>query len=456
MEKNAIVRLDIEDMTEDGEGIGKADGYPVFVRDAVIGDTVQARVVKAGKTYGYGRLMEVLTPSPDRAVPRCPVSGPCGGCQLQQISYEAQLSFKKRKVESSLRRIGGLTDIQVLPVIGMENPWEYRNKCQVPVREDASGRIQMGFYAGRSHRIVETPHCFLADPVNERILALVRSHMEGLRIRPYNEQTGKGLVRHVLIRRAMSSGEILVCLILNGKKLPGADLLISSLREIPGMTSVSVNINTRRDNVILGPETVNLFGPGYIRDRIGDITFRISPESFYQVNPVQTEKLYQTALSAAGLTGNETVWDLYCGIGTISLFLARHAAKVYGVEIVPAAVENARANAADNGITNAEFHQGRAEQVFPAYCKQELARSGRMPEADVIVVDPPRKGCDAILLQTILQMAPRRIVYVSCNAATLARDLKILTAGGYAVRMVQPVDMFPQTVGIETVALLTR
>ncbi|MDD6212317.1 MAG: 23S rRNA (uracil(1939)-C(5))-methyltransferase RlmD [Clostridiales bacterium] len=456
MEKNTKVQVTIEDMTEQGEGIGKVDGYTLFIKDTVIGDRVEAKVIKVKKNYGYARLTAILEESPDRVTPLCPVAGPCGGCQLQAMNYESQLLFKQRKVKNHLERLGGLRNISVEPVLGMEYPWEYRNKSQFPVGMNKEGKIVSGFYAGRTHSIIETEHCLLGSPVNEQILALVKSHMAGFHIAPYDEISGKGLVRHVLIRMGKKTGQIMVCIVINGKKLPQAPLLVKALCEVEGMTSISVNINTERSNVILGKELINLYGPGYIVDQIGDISYQISPLSFYQVNPEQTEKLYGTALEFAGLTGQETVWDLYCGIGTISLFLAKKAKKVYGVEIIPAAIENARANARLNGIDNTEFFVGKAEEVLPDYYRRVQQETGEKLYADVIVVDPPRKGCDETLLATMIQMQPSRIVYVSCNSATLARDLRILCDEGYEVKRVQPVDMFPMGVHVETVVLLSH
>ena len=445
LDKNDIVELQITDMSEQGEGIGPAGGYMLLVKDGVVGDFVRACVTRPGKSYGYARILEVLRPSENRMSPRCPIAGPCGGCQLQAMSYEAQLAFKQNKVRQHLRRIGGFSNIEVLPVIGMEQPWEYRNKFQSPVGQDKSGRLIAGFYAQRSHRIVETPHCHLGSPVIDQIRRLVLAHMEKYRIPAYNEETHSGTVRHILARHAAATGEWMVSLVINADKLPRAEALVAKLRELPGMTDISLNINKERTNVILGRKMKQLYGPGYITDKIGRLRFRISPQAFYQVNPVQTAKLYETALDYAGLTGRETVWDLYCGIGTISLFLAQRARKVYGVEIVPAAIANARENAALNHIDNAEFFVGKAEEVV---------LPGERP--DVIVVDPPRKGCDKSLLETILRVLPARVVYVSCDSATLARDLKILCEKDYEIRSVQPVDMFAQTVGVESVCLLSR
>jgi len=448
--KNDLVTLEIEDCGIDGEGIGKADGFTVFVKDAVIGDTVTAKIIKAKKNYGYGRLMEVLKPSPYRVEPKCEFARQCGGCQLQALSYDQQLVFKTNKVKGHLERIGGFTDIPMEPIIGMDELFHYRNKAQFPVGRNKEGKIVTGFYAGRTHNIIENRDCALGVAENKEVLDRVIAHMEKYGIEPYNEATGKGLVRHVLIRYGYFTKEVMVCLILNGNKILKEEQLVKSLCEIPGMTSITINVNKKHSNVILGEEIRLLWGQEYITDRIGDISYQISPLSFYQVNPMQTQKLYAKALEYADLHGEETVWDLYCGIGTISLFLAQKAKFVRGVEIVPAAIENAKENAKLNGLENTEFFVGKAEEVLP----REYKKNGVY--ADVIVVDPPRKGCDETLLETMIEMNPERIVYVSCDSATLARDLKYLCARGYELRKVCPVDQFGMTVHVETVVLLSR
>jgi len=448
--KNDLVTLEIEDCGIDGEGIGKADGFTVFVKDAVIGDTVTAKIIKAKKNYGYGRLMEVLKPSPHRVEPKCEFARQCGGCQLQALSYDQQLVFKTNKVKGHLERIGGFTDIPMEPIIGMDELFHYRNKAQFPVGRNKEGKIVTGFYAGRTHNIIENRDCALGVAENKEVLDRVIAHMEKYGIEPYNEATGKGLVRHVLIRYGYFTKEVMVCLILNGNKIPKEELLVKSLCEIPGMTSITINVNKKHSNVILGEEIRLLWGQEYITDRIGDISYQISPLSFYQVNPMQTQKLYAKALEYADLHGEETVWDLYCGIGTISLFLAQKAKFVRGVEIVPAAIENAKENAKLNGLENTEFFVGKAEEVLP----REYKKNGVY--ADVIVVDPPRKGCDETLLETMVEMNPDRIVYVSCDSATLARDLKYLCERGYELRKVCPVDQFGMTVHVETVVLLSQ
>ncbi len=448
-QKNDVVTVKIENMGNDGEGIAKAEGYTLFVKDALPGDVAEVKIVKAKKQYGYGRLIRILEPSKDRVEAPCPLHQKCGGCQIQALSYPAQLRYKEEKVRGHLERIGGFTDPPVLPVMGMEDPFRYRNKAQFPFGTDREGRIVTGFYAGRTHSIVPNTDCMLGVPENKEILEIILAFLKERNIPVYDERTGKGLLRHALIRKGFRTGELMVCLVLNGRSLPGAQELADRLFALPGMASFTLNVNEKNTNVIMGAEILPVRGRTYMLDAIGPVRYRISPLSFYQVNPVQTEKLYQTALEYAGLTGREIVWDLYCGIGTISLFLAGKAEKVYGVEVIPDAVKDARSNALLNGITNAEFYEGRAEELLPEKYKQEGIR------ADVIVVDPPRKGCDQACLETMLLMKPERIVYVSCDSATLARDLKILCAGGYKLRQVQPVDMFGQTSGVECVVLMT-
>ena len=462
--KDDCVTLHIEDIGTGGEGIGKADGFTFFVKDAIVGDVIEAKIMKLKKNYGYARLMKVLTPSKDRVEPKCPVARQCGGCQIQEMRYEAQLAFKQKMVQNNLERIGGLSDFEMYPVIGMETPYAYRNKAQFPVGEDKDGNIVIGFYAGRTHHIVEQTDCCIGAPENGEVLRKVKAYMQKNQIRPYNEEHHSGIVRHILIRTGYHTKEIMVCLIVNAAKascLKNAEQLTESLCEMDGMTSVMVNFNTEKTNVILGKKSEVLWGQPYIEDFIGDVKYQISPQSFFQVNPMQAEKLYAKALEYAGLTGNETVWDLYCGIGTISLFLAKNARKVYGVEIVPQAIEDARNNAKRNGIDNAEFFVGKAEEVVPAFYEKALkqaqdSEAGKSIRPDVVVVDPPRKGCEEVLLETIVKMQPQRIVYVSCDSATLARDLKFLSANGYAVKKVQPVDQFGHSVHIETVALLSK
>ena len=574
-QKNELFVVEIEDIGNDGEGIGKADGFTLFVKDAVVGDTVEARIVKVKKNYAYARLEKVLKPSPFRVEAKCACHRQCGGCQLQTLSYEKQLEFKDRKIRDSLTRIGGFApeyvDSHMEPIVGMEEPFRYRNKAQYPVGTDKNDRIVTGFYAGRTHSIISNTDCLLGTEENKEILNSILEYMRENHVSAFDEVNGTGLVRHILIRKGFASGEIMVCLVINrnmtqvsgrrkrkdshagreikdsgkenrqgigkvkengrntegawqvnGRKsvavrraseaeqerlhqlsevkqertyqaserdlgsaggigakaqqvnelqkeqeyLPGQKALIGKLAGFKNMTSVSVSINTEKTNVIMGKEIHTLWGSDTISDTIHvrdmtqagypftgkGLTFRISPLSFYQVNPGQTEKLYSLALQYAGLTGAETVWDLYCGIGTISLFLAGSARKVYGVEIVPQAIADARENAARNGIGNAEFFVGKAEEVLADF--YEGNESEEKP--NVIVVDPPRKGCDERCLEAMLKVQPERIVYVSCDPATLARDLRILCDGGYGIERVRGVDQFGMTVHVETVVLIQR
>ena len=472
MKKNDIFELEITDMGVDGEGIGHFEGMTFFVKDALIGDVIRARATKLKKNYGYARVEEVVTPSAFRVEPKCPHHRRCGGCQIQALSYDKQLEFKQEKVRGNLIRIGGFSpeeiDAKMLPVVGMDEPFRYRNKAQFPVGTDREGNLVTGFYAVRTHSIIPVDDCLLGVEENAVILNAVKEWMIANGVTAYDETTGKGLLRHVLIRFGFTTKEIMVCLIINGRSLPAQNDLISRLEKMEGMTSISINSNTKNTNVILGDVTECIWGQAYITDYIhlrdteNDFTmtetavaYRISPQSFYQVNPVQTEKLYSTALDYAELTGEEYVWDLYCGIGTISLFLAQKAKKVYGVEIVPQAIEDAKNNAKLNGIENAEFFVGKAEEVLPEFYAN-LKEGDAMLTPDVIVVDPPRKGCDEACLNTMLKMHPKRIVYVSCDSATLARDLRILCDGGYELEKVRAVDQFPHTGHIETVVLLSK
>lgn len=540
MKKNDIFELEITDMGTDGEGIGHYDGMTFFVKDALIGDVITARVTKLKKNYGYARVEEIKTPSTFRIEPKCALHKRCGGCQIQALSYEKQLEFKNDKVRNNLMRIGGFSEdelsAKMAPPVGIDNPYRYRNKAQFPVGRDKDGNIITGFYASRSHNIIPVDDCMLGVPVNKEILDIIKAWMNEYGIEPYDEVSRTGLVRHVLIRYGFTSKQIMVCLVINGDGLDSkrkgenvnvscvasgkitdnrdrdrasynkandskasdsrynaTDTLCERLSKIDGMTSISYNINKENTNVILGKKTVCIWGRSYIEDTIHllsypdftpqgtGITYQISPQSFYQVNPKQTEKLYSTALEFAGLTGKESVWDLYCGIGTISLFLSQRAKKVYGVEIVPQAIDDAKNNAKINGITNAEFFVGKAEEVLPEFyanakkstntlnisinkesetIQPETGVAKQTDEADmltpdVIVVDPPRKGCDEKCLDTMLKMEPQRIVYVSCDSATLARDLKILCEEKYELVKWQAFDQFSHTGHIETIVKLS-
>jgi len=530
MEKNQEFEITITDMNEDGAGVGKTSdacssvspqqkgqaasgqnsagrgGFTWFVKDTVPGDRILAAATKVKKNYGFARVVKVLEPSADRIIPACKNARACGGCQLQPIRYEAQLTFKENRVRSVLERIGGFSQqgrslldensqqgrsflteklfsslgtvtsadkstSESSPVtsensfvfekiIGMEEPWRYRNKAQYPVSTDKNGRVIAGFYAGHTHSVIRCEDCKIGQAIDKKILETVTGWMEKEHIAPYNEETGKGIVRHILIRTSRTTGEVMVCPVINADDLPHKKELTGLLRNC-GVTAFSLSVNKKNTNVILGDKTVCVYGDGFITDHIGGISFHISSQSFFQVNPVQVEKLYGKALEYAALTGDETVWDLYCGVGTISLFMAKHAKKVYGVEIVPQAIEDAKQNAERNGLTNTEFFVGKAEEVVPMWMEEgnkDETGNGAVEKShpDVICVDPPRKGCDEKCLETILEASPKRIVYVSCDPATLARDCKYLCEGGYELKKVCPVDMFPQTVHVETVCLLSK
>ncbi len=511
--KNQEYEITIEDIGNDGEGIGHIDGMAVFVKDAVPGDVARIKIIKDKKKYAYGRLIEIITPSKDRVTPICPNARRCGGCSIMQLSYEKQLEWKQNKVANCMKRIGAIDNVDELmePIIGMgadiisdyladeeihaaynvDNMDEkdfpairYRNKAQFPVGRDKNGNIAIGFYAGRTHSIIDTEVCYLQHPVNDEIIKRFRAFLEKYNVEPYDEETHTGLVRHLLTRVGKHTGGIMVCVIINGDELVGIkefnesaenvgmrkDItegkepvsknnvkhlkveqeLIECMKDIPGMTSIVINVNKEKTNRILGDTCKTIWGSDTITDYIGDVKYQINPLSFFQVNPTQTEKLYGKALEYADLKGDETVWDLYCGIGTISLFLAQKAKQVMGVEIIPEAIDDARKNAEINGINNAEFFVGKAEEVLP----REYEKNGVY--ADVIVVDPPRKGCDIVTLETMLKMSPEKIVYVSCDPATLARDLKILTEKDYSIRKMCAVDQFSHSAHVECVTMLQR
>lgn len=461
-----VVECDIVGLTHEGEGVGRYEGYTLFIHGALPGERVRAKVVSTGKSYGRAGLMEVLSASPDRRPAPCPIYDLCGGCQLQHLDYAAQLAWKRRLVVDNLVRIGklpvagetraagGLPDSDREPVvvhetIGMSDPWRYRNKAQVPIGSGEAGLVG-GFFEEGSHDIVDMEACLIQQQENEETVRAVKEAARTLGISAYDRTTGRGLLRHVVVRHAASTGQRMVVLVSNGRDIPYEAELVGWIRkQVPGVRSIVQNVNTSRTSVVFGELTRTLWGEDVIYDEIGDIRFAISARSFFQVNPEQTERLYRKAVEYAGLTGEETVVDAYCGIGTITLFLARHARRVYGVEIVPEAIEDARRNAEINGIRNVEFAVGRAEKVLPRWQK-----SGVRP--DVIVVDPPRKGCDAALIATMLELRPSRIVYVSCNPSTLARDLRLLEDGGYRTVEVQPVDMFPHTGHVECVIGMQR
>lgn len=450
VKKNETVMLTIEDVTSQGVGVGKVDQYPIFTPYVLPGETAEVKVVKVKKNYAYGKLLKVIAASPERKKPPCDVFYQCGGCQVQHMSYQAQLDMKRTIVKNALAKIGHLEHVPVHPVIGMDEPYRYRNKIQMPVGEK-DGKILMGFYQERSHRIISGMEtCLIQNEVGDRIIATCRKLFNQLNIPAYDEINHTGVLRHVIVRTAYETNDSMVIFVTKTAKLPQQKALIQRLTEQhPEIKSIVHNINPQRTNVILGETTKTIYGADYIIDRIGSLQFKLSAKSFYQVNPVQTKVLYEKALEYAAVSADDIAIDAYCGIGTIALYLAQKAKKVYGVEVVPEAIMDAQENARLNGLDNVEFVAGEAETVLPQWQK-----AGVKPE--VITVDPPRKGCDERFLQTMIEMQPKRIVYVSCNPATLARDLRILEDGGYRTLEVQPVDLFPQTYHVECVALLVK
>ncbi len=445
--KNDYIDVVFEDLTHDGAGVAKVEGYPLFVPNGLPGEKAKIKVIKTGKGYGFGRLIELYEKSPYRIDITSSERHKYGGTQLEHISYEGQLKYKENQVRQVLTRIGKLEDVLVHPILGMENPWHYRNKAQVPVGEK-DGKLIAGFFKPRSHEIVDTNESLIQLPEINEAVQVVKKICSELGIAAYHEESHKGVLRHIMARYGQQTGELMVVIITRTAELPQKNKLVEEIiSRLPKVKSIVHNVNSKRTNVILGEKTKVLWGNEVIYDYIGDVKFAISALSFYQVNPVQTKVLYDKALEYANLSGEEKVIDAYCGIGTISLFLAQKAQKVFGVEVVPEAIEDAKRNAALNGISNAEFAAGEAEVVIPKWYKEGNA-------ADVLVVDPPRKGCDEALLQTIIEMKPKKVVYVSCNPATLARDLRILEDGGYKTVEVQPVDMFPQTTHAECVTQL--
>lgn len=446
VQKNDQLTVYIEDLTHDGAGVAKVDGYPLFIAGGLPNETVEVHVLKTLKNYGFAKLKNIVEPSPFRVEAPCPVFYQCGGCQLQHMTYEGQLAWKESMVRNVMKRIGKI-EAPVLPVKGMDKPWEYRNKSQIPFDLE-NGQVIAGFYQAKSHRIADTNTCLIQSDEADRLLRAVKENALKLDLVPYNEETKKGQLRHLVVRKGRATGEVMVVLVTKHAKLAKQEEIIQFIREVePNVKSIVHNVNNQNTNVIFGNETNVIWGKAVIEDLIGDVRFEISARSFYQVNPVQTEVLYKQALDYAQLTGEETVIDAYCGIGTISLFLAQKTKQVLGVEIVPQAIEDAKRNAELNGFTNTYFEAGPAEVVIPNWYKE-----GK--HADVLVVDPPRKGCDEALLTTIIEQRPKRVVYVSCNPATLARDLRILEDGGYKTKEVQPVDMFPQSTHCEAVAWL--
>lgn len=449
LEKNQEFTVNIQSVTNLGEGITKLDGFTVFVPGAVTGDEAVIRLVKVKKNYGYGRLMQLLTPSPYRTEERCPIARRCGGCSLQHIRYEYQLELKNRYVADVLQRIGGVQHFTLPPCEGMQTPWRYRNKMVFPIGRDKQGQAVFGFYAKHSHDIIPCEDCLIGSTLSIQIARTVTDFMKEYHLQPYDEKTGAGGIRRVFIRTAHATGQVMAVISSRTEPEPYSTEMAERIRTLsPNIVSILWNVNPGANNLVLGEKTVRLWGKDTITDELCGNRFEISAHSFFQVNPIQTEKLYRKALEFAQLTGEESVVDLYCGIGTISLYAARHAKQVVGIEIVPQAIENARQNAAANGIQNAQFHCGPAEQWMP-----ELKKQGY--QADVVILDPPRKGSDPVTLDAICEMQPRRVVYVSCDSATLARDVAYLSQHGYVLQKVQTFDQFCHSTHVECVCLLT-
>lgn len=450
VKKNEELTLTFDDLTREGNGVGKVNGYPLFVPYVLPGEKAVIKVVRVNRNFGYGKLLEVKQSSPDRVEPPCDVYYRCGGCQLQHMSYDMQLNMKRDQVKNTFHKIAHLPDVPVHQTIGMEDPWRYRNNVQIPVGEK-DGELITGFYQERSHRIIpDMETCVIQDEPGDRAVEAVRRIADRLGISAYDEVNHQGTLRHIMVRTGRATNEAMIVLITRTEEIPHKNTLVDELtKTFPNVKSIMHNVNPNKTNVIFGQTTKNLWGENYIYDKIGDLTFAISARSFYQVNPEQTEKLYKTALEYADIGANDIVVDAYCGIGTISLFLAQQAKNVFGVEIIPEAVSDAKKNAELNHMKNVEFVVGAAEKIMPWWTAQGL-------KPDVIVVDPPRKGCDEKLLQAMIAMEPKRIVYVSCNPATLARDLRILEDGGFETKEAQPVDMFAQTGHVEVVTRLEQ
>ncbi|MCH3972880.1 MAG: 23S rRNA (uracil(1939)-C(5))-methyltransferase RlmD [Oscillospiraceae bacterium] len=449
-QKNDCIPLTVTGYTAEGRGVGRCQGAAVFVPGAAAGDVLRVRILKTEKTYAYGKIEEILSPSPDRTAPDCPQFPRCGGCVFRHITYAAECRAKEQRVRDAIGRIGGLPPQLVESIVPAQDPQRYRNKAQFPLGLAPDGGLTAGFYAPHSHRIIPCGDCLLQPESFTKAVHAVQAWYQKARDSVYDEKTGKGLLRHLYLREAMSGGEVLVCLVVNGGAVSEEELLVRLLQQqVPGLAGVLLNTNRRRTNVILGEKNRTLWGAPALTDTLCGLRFSISPNSFYQVNRAQAEVLYGIAGRFAGLTGKETLLDLYCGTGTIGLSMAKNAGHVIGVEVVPAAVADARRNAACNGIKNAEFFCGDAAQAAA-----RLREKGLSP--DVIVLDPPRKGCGPVLVHTAAQMAPQRIVYVSCDPATLARDLKTFAQEGYALCRAVPVDLFPRTAHVECVALMSR
>ncbi|EQE29109.1 23S rRNA (uracil-5-)-methyltransferase RumA [Clostridioides difficile F480] len=442
--------VDIVDIGQGGVGVGKYNGITVFVEGGLIHDKVKVRINKVKKNYAVGDIVEIIEKSPFRVKRVCSDNlRDCGGCQIQDLDYNKQLEMKTNEVKQVLSRIGKLEDVEVHDTIGMDNPYRYRNKAQFPIQKN-NGIPIIGFYKKKTHDVISTEKCVIQHEINDKIVKIIKTYIRAYKVSIYDEKTHTGLIRHLVTKIGFTTKEVMVVLVANGNKLPYLKELASVLKEnIPGFKTLVVNVNQKDTNAILGRENIVIYGDGKINDYIGDLVFEISPLSFFQVNPVQTKVLYDKALEYANLNDTDTVFDIYCGIGTISLFLAQKAKKVYGIEIIDDAIKDAKINAKLNNIHNAEFYVGKAEEIVP-----KMYREGKT--ANVVVVDPPRKGCDEKVLETIVSMNPERIVYVSCNPSTLARDLDYLNVHGFKCVEAQPVDMFPHSTHVETVAKIIK
>lgn len=450
LSKNKEYVVDIVDIGQGGVGIGKYEGFTVFVEGGLIQDKVKVRINKSKKNYAVGDIVKIIEKSPFRVERICSDDlKDCGGCQIQELDYNKQLELKTNEVKQVISRIGKLENVEIHETIGMKNPCRYRNKAQFPI-QNINGETAIGFYKKKSHDVIPTDMCVIQHDINDKIIKIIKTYIQAYNVSLYNETTHTGVLRHLVTKVGFTTNEVMVVLVANGTNLPHLNELASVLKEnIPGFKTLVLNINKAKTNVILGKENKVIYGNGKINDYIGDLVFEISPLSFFQVNPIQTEVLYNKALEYAELKENDTVFDIYCGIGTISLFLAQKATKVYGIEIIEDAIKDAKINAKLNKLDNVEFYVGKAEEVVP-----KMYSEGKT--ADVVVVDPPRKGCDEKVLDTIVSMKPDRVVYVSCNPSTLARDLAYLNERGYKCVEIQPVDMFPHTMHVECCAKIVK
>lgn len=445
-----IYEIEITDLGHTGEGIGRAEGITVFIEGGLKGDKVKAKITKSKKNYAVADLVSITIPSPDRVVPVCPVAHICGGCQIMQLDYQKQLEIKKDSVIQNLTRIGKIDSPNVLATMGMDHPYNYRNKAQIPVGLDENNKPVLGFYKKNSHDVVPIDTCYVQDKINDAVIKTVKDFITKYSVSVYDETTHTGNLRQVISKKGYHTDQIMVILVTAKKELPFKNEIIEMLRDrLPNIRTIVQNINPEKTNVIMGRSNNILYGDGIIEDSIDDLIFEISPHSFYQVNPKQTKVLYDKALELADISKEDTVFDIYCGIGTISLLLAKRAKHVYGIEIVEQAIENAKVNAKKNNIDNATFYAGKAEIVLPKLYDEGI-------RADIVVVDPPRKGCEETVLKTIADIQPKRIVYVSCNPSTLARDVAILSEYGYQMQVAQPVDMFSHTMHVESVVLIEK